>query len=106
MASLAIIPEGWETKSGRVCSLVPKATTFTPRFSSINKIARDSERKIELLSAKIEALELKLADPVIYDMDGSEVETILKHLGSAKKALADAEVVWLEAQEFLEAASD
>ena len=49
---------------------------------------------------------LVLADPVIYDMDGSEVETLLKHLGRAKKALADAEVVWLEAQEFLEAASD
>ena len=76
------------------------------RFSSINKIARDSERKMELLSAKIEALEFKLADPVIYDMDGSEVETVQKHLGRAKKALADAEVVWLEAQEFLEAASD
>ena len=49
---------------------------------------------------------LVLADPVIYDLDGSEVETVLKQLGRAKKALADAEVVWLEAQEFLEAASD
>ena len=76
------------------------------RFSSVKKMAQNSARKMELLSAKIGALEVKLTDPVIYNMGGSEIETVQKHLGRAKKALADAEADWLDAQELLEAASD
>ena len=69
----------------------------------LRKTVKESEKKIETLSAEIEKIETQMADPKFYDHSVDEIAEWQKLLGKAKKDLTAAEATWLEAHEALEA---
>ena len=69
----------------------------------LRKTVKESEKKIETLSAEIEKIETQMADPKFYDHSADEIAEWQKLLGKAKKDLTAAEATWLEAHEALEA---
>ena len=69
----------------------------------MRKAVKESEKKIETLSTKIEKIETQMADPKFYDHSVDEIAEWQKLLGKAKKDLTATEATWLEAHEALEA---
>ncbi|MDP6260285.1 MAG: ABC-F family ATP-binding cassette domain-containing protein [Rhodospirillales bacterium] len=69
----------------------------------LRKAVKESEKKIETLSTKIEKIETQIADPKFYDHSADEIAEWQKLLGKAKKDLTAAETTWLKAHEALEA---
>ena len=60
----------------------------------------------EQLSKAIDELEIRLAQPGTYEMEASEIITLQKKLSTTRKALAEAEAKWLDAQAKLELARE
>lgn len=73
-------------------------------LAPLKKAATDAEREINALSAQIDALDLKLADPGLYERDPDQAQDLGRERGRLSKALGVAEESWLEASETYEAA--
>ncbi|MDP7602090.1 MAG: ATP-binding cassette domain-containing protein, partial [Rhodospirillales bacterium] len=69
----------------------------------LRKTVKESEKKIETLSAEIEKIETQMANPKFYDHSADEIAEWEKLFGKAKKDFTAAEATWLEAHEALEA---
>ncbi len=72
----------------------------------LRKKAKDAEAKIAKLAAEREKIEAKLAEPGLY-VPGkvAEVTAANARLAAIRRESAEAEAIWLEAEEALEAAS-
>ena len=66
--------------------------------------ADDAEKLIAKLIRERQALETRMADPVLYNGPADKVTKLQKDLGDVQKKLAAAEDAWMEAHEALEAA--
>jgi len=64
---------------------------------------KKAEREIEQSQKKLESLEQKLADPKLYEGDNKELTKLLREQGELKKKKDEAEAIWLENTERLEA---
>ncbi|NVJ91358.1 MAG: ABC-F family ATP-binding cassette domain-containing protein, partial [Methylocystaceae bacterium] len=72
--------------------------------AELRKVAKDLEKRVEKLNAEKDKLELKLADPEIYDGPTSKLQELQIKMGTIKSQLEEAELKWLEAADALEQA--
>jgi ATP-binding cassette subfamily F protein 3 len=75
------------------------------RLAPLRKAVEKAEKRMETLAAEKAKVEAKLADPKLYEGPTDKVAVLQRDLGVAAKALEEAEEVWMEAQEALEAAT-
>ncbi|MDV7340190.1 ABC-F family ATP-binding cassette domain-containing protein [Terasakiella sp. A23] len=68
----------------------------------LRKAAKEAEKKVEAFTAEKEKLEIKLADPKIYEGPSEKLQALQIKLGEVNSALEEAEMEWLEAAEALE----
>lgn len=81
------------------------AAEVRAQLAPLRKKAQDAEKVLERLHKKQKDLQDKLADPKLYDGPADKVKALQMDLGKVEKQVAEAELVWLEAHEALEAAS-
>jgi ATP-binding cassette subfamily F protein 3 len=70
--------------------------------SDLHKRVKAAEQKVAKLERRKQDLEIRLADPRIYDRAPTDLEALQIEFGQISKAIADAERTWLEAQSALE----
>jgi ATP-binding cassette subfamily F protein 3 len=70
--------------------------------SQQRKAAHAAEKRLEKLQAMKGVLEAKLADPEIYNGPTAKLLELQVKFGDLKRAIAEAEEAWLEAQDALE----
>lgn len=80
------------------------AAELRAQLAPLRKKAQDAEKKVDQLSKKKADLQTKLADPKLYSGPGEKVSALQRELGDIDKALGEAEEIWFEIQEELEAA--
>ncbi len=73
--------------------------------ANLRTAIRDMDKQMEKLNAQREGLEVKLADPEIYEGSTSKFMALQVELGNIKSKLADIEGTWMAASEELEKAS-
>ncbi|MDP6954200.1 MAG: ABC-F family ATP-binding cassette domain-containing protein [Alphaproteobacteria bacterium] len=75
-------------------------------IAPLRKAAAAAERKLESLAEKRSAIVAAIADPLLYEGEGSaeRVAALGQEKVQLERAMAEAEVAWLEAQEALEEA--
>jgi ATP-binding cassette subfamily F protein 3 len=71
--------------------------------ADLRKSVKDHERRIEKLSADIEALEQRLASPEVYEGPTAKLMELQLRHADFKAKLAEAEEAWLDLSERLEA---
>ena len=71
-------------------------------ISKLKLICREAEKNLEQLSNEKNNLESELAKTDTYKMEAQEIISLQKELGTKRKALAEAEARWLDAQNNLE----
>ncbi|WP_019644318.1 ABC-F family ATP-binding cassette domain-containing protein [Novispirillum itersonii] len=74
------------------------------RIAPLKRKAEQAEKQVNDLTAKKAVLEAKLADPKLYEGPADAVAKIQKDLGDLSRRLDDAEAVWMEAMEAVDAA--
>ena len=62
------------------------------------------EAQLERLTAERAKIDVKLADPALYNGDGSGVADLTKAASDLDRAIAKTEDAWLQAQDALERA--
>jgi ATP-binding cassette subfamily F protein 3 len=70
--------------------------------SDLKRAAAAAEKRLEQLNQRRVQLEARLADPAVYGGPTTELMQLQLKFGEIKKAIADAEERWLEAQAALE----
>jgi ATP-binding cassette subfamily F protein 3 len=70
--------------------------------AELKRAAAAAEKRLEHLNQRRAALEARLADPAVYGGPTTELMQLQLRFGEIKKAIADAEERWLEAQAALE----
>jgi len=74
-------------------------------LAPLKRRVADSEKALERLTAAASKLENQLADPKLYERDGSaQVIALQKDLGALSNQIAEAEAAWMQAMEDLETA--
>jgi ATP-binding cassette subfamily F protein 3 len=64
---------------------------------------RELEKQMETLTAELQLVESRLADPDVYHrLPAEELDDLLARSGKLRKRISDAEEAWLEASEDLE----
>ena len=77
---------------------------FRQETQSLRKTVQTQEKKMADLEAKLELIEQQMADPDIYDADKkAELKALLADQARCKIAQEEAEMLWLDAQEQIEA---
>ena len=74
------------------------------RTADLKRRARTAEALLEKLTSEKRTIEGKLADPALYGQGGEELKSLTLQLGDIRRALAEAERRWIEAEEQLSAA--
>jgi len=108
-----------ERRARRAKSKSPKARDANPRLSRKDKrranaearaqlaeqrrAARQAEARVEKLTKDKAALEARLADPEVYNGSTAKLQALHIKLGDIKRAIAEAEAAWLDAQDAVEA---
>ena len=75
------------------------------QLAPLRKKAQDAEKRLDVLHKKQKEVQAKLADPKLYGGPPDKVTKLQMELGQVEKQIAEAEAVWLEAHEALEAAA-
>ncbi len=70
------------------------------------KAVRSAEARMETLATERATLEVRLADPAVYEGSTADLMALQKRHAELGRALGEAEAAWLEAQVDLEAASE
>ena len=98
--------EGAESKEPKLDRKIIKRleAEFRQATQSLRKTVQTQEQKMAELEAKLEGIEQKMADPDIYNADKkAELKVLLADQASCKVAQEEAEMLWLDAQEQIEA---
>ena len=98
--------EGAEAKEPKLDRKIIKRleAEFRQATQSLRKTVQTQEKKMAELEAKLEGIEQKMADPDIYNADKkAELKVLLADQASCKVAQEEAEMLWLDAQEQIEA---
>ena len=69
----------------------------------LRKAVRDAETELERLSAQQSEIDAILADPATYAGEPDRIATLNRRKAEVAKRIADAEALWLESQDALEA---
>jgi len=72
-------------------------------LAPLRKRLAQAEKTVARLEAERKALADRLADPALYDTGPARLVSLQKELGAVEKALAAAELDWLDAHEALDA---
>ncbi|MDH3474147.1 MAG: AAA family ATPase, partial [Rhodospirillales bacterium] len=92
-------PKGASKKDKRRAAAEARAAV-----ADLRREIRRAERRVEKLDAKKSALEVRLADPEVYNGPTAALMKLQMEHGAVKQALEEAEEAWLAAQEALEEA--
>jgi ATP-binding cassette subfamily F protein 3 len=80
------------------------AAELRAALAPLKRKADDAEKLIAKLTRERQALEVKMADPDLYNGPADKVTKLQKDLGDIQKKISAAEDTWMEAHEALEAA--
>ncbi len=90
-------PAGTSRKDQRRASAQARAA-----LAPLRKAARAAEQRVERLQAQKAVIDTQLANPSLYEDQSADVTALTREAAELERAIADAEVAWLEAQEALE----
>ncbi|NMM46134.1 ABC-F family ATP-binding cassette domain-containing protein [Rhodospirillaceae bacterium KN72] len=74
------------------------------KLAPLRKAAAGLEEQLEKLTAERARIDVKLADPALYNGDGKTLADLTKSASDLDRAIAKTEDAWLQAQETLERA--
>jgi ATP-binding cassette subfamily F protein 3 len=80
------------------------AAELRAALAPLKRKVDNAEKLIARLTRERQALEIKIADPELYNGPADNVTKLQKDLGDIQKKLSAAEETWMEAHEALEAA--
>ncbi|MBC8242708.1 MAG: ABC transporter ATP-binding protein, partial [Alphaproteobacteria bacterium] len=74
------------------------------RLAPLRKVVKDAEQKMTKLQAEHQRIAQALADPTLYQGAPDKLANLNQKRSQTEKAIAEAETIWMAAEEELEAA--